>query len=119
MSFDLAVFYSTRVLSKEEARRRYLELSDVEFGAPMIAFQQDLAAIYPNLDTITEDELDGNPWSIAHNTSDGHTCICMLWSTVATVAPIIFDLALKHGLIVYDPQDDEVYVPEYLAGIQP
>ncbi|MEO7717996.1 MAG: hypothetical protein ABIY70_17480 [Capsulimonas sp.] len=85
----------------------------------MIAFQKDLAIVYPDLEAIPEDKLEDSPWSFSPDRSGGHTFLCIRWSAVDAAVPIIFEIALKHNLVVYDPQDDEVYVSNELFDASP
>jgi hypothetical protein len=123
MSFDLAIFYSSRPLTVQEAEQRYIALCEGEFDEPedlqsliepsgaVEAFLTELAALYPSLDEVPEDELDASPWNDNHDISEGHVFLSLRWSRYAQAAPQVKELALRHGLIVYNPQADEVYLP--------
>lgn len=122
MSFDLGVFCS-HPLTAQEVARRYVALCEEEFDQPedlqdliepssaVAAFLDELAMLYPPLDEVPEDELDASPWSCDHDVSEGHVIVSLRWSRCAQVAPQVTELALRQGLTVYDPQEDEVYRP--------
>jgi hypothetical protein len=124
MSFDLAVWYPHQQLSAEAALRVYQNLcegnlSDLEPHPAIDAFYGELTAKHPDLDDIPEDQIDDHdlcPWSIAHDRSDRHMIICSVWSRAAYVHEFIRELARKHGLIVFDPQESAITYPDGSQG---
>jgi hypothetical protein len=42
--------------------------------------------------------------------------MCIAWSRVEEIALYVVELAEKHGLVCYDPQENYVYLPSQLNG---
>ncbi|HEV8146058.1 MAG TPA: hypothetical protein VGP79_06750 [Bryobacteraceae bacterium] len=118
MSFDLGVWQGDTALSDKEAAKLYVELCEgkrIPTEHPAVeAFYRELCSIYPEIDTLPADEVDNCPWSIAHDRSGSHVLMCMVWSRAEDVAAVVMDLAVKHGLICFDPQATKVYLPPNL-----
>lgn len=127
MSFDLAVWYPDRMLSAEEAGRRYARLcegdaSDVVEHASVAAFYDELVAKHPEIDTIPEEKIDDHelcPWSIAMDRSPGHVIMCCVWSRADYVRSFVGELAAKHGLVLYDPQEEAATFPDPPRSLSP
>ena len=117
MSFDLAVWQSETVLSAKEALSLYLKLCKQEWiptehHHDVAAFYSELCNRYPEIDTLPEDQLDRCPWSCAHDRSGLHVIMCMNYGDeLEKAAQFVTDLAAKHGLICFDPQGPNVYLP--------
>ena len=114
MSFDLGVFYTTRVHTDGEAVRRYVAYCEEEDLGPYIepspsvaAFLVELTAEWPQIDEWPEETIDDCPWSAAFDVSEGHVLMPMVWSAADVVPPRIIALAAKHGLVCVDPQSGE------------
>src|SRR5438876_901136 len=113
MSFDLAVWKSTRPLIVEEAQRLYEKLCEDEIPSEikpcpeMRAFFAELMTRWPHDDP----EADDCPFEDPRD-SDVFQILCIAWSRVKEVAPEVIAIALKHGLICHDPQNGEVHQPE-------
>jgi hypothetical protein len=99
-------------VSSKEARLLYARLCE---GKPSVvpahpsvdAFYDELATRHPEVDELSEDQLDDKdlcPWSVSMDRSDGHVAMSCVWSRAAGVEATIKDLAAKHGLVAYDPQ---------------
>ncbi|MEO8052262.1 MAG: hypothetical protein ABI833_17775 [Acidobacteriota bacterium] len=120
MSFDLAVWYSDKPVTVEESGGLYLKLCNQEWVPtdenPLIeSFYQELCRTYPEIDTLPENQVDECPWSCAHDRSGLHVLMCMGWGGKTTkVAEYIVELAAKNGLVCYDPQGPDVYLPPSL-----
>ena len=114
MSYDLGVFFTQRPLSADDAMERYSAYCSGDFAhflepSPSIErFLKDLTDRYPQIDDVTEDQLDDCPWSIAFDVSDGHVLMPMVHSKADEVAPFVVTLAGRHGLVCVDPQDGRV-----------
>jgi hypothetical protein len=116
MSFDLAVWYSSTPQTNDRALWIYQALCDgdcsvVEPQASVAAFLRELSAQYPDIDTVPEDEIDISPWTCCFDVSDGHVIMPISWGRVEEVAPIVVELAAKHGLVCYNPQGRQVFLP--------
>jgi hypothetical protein len=73
----LGVWNSLTPISDEEAARQYRLLCDMEatprrFDAEVYAFYSRLISLYPEVDSLPEDELDGSPWACSMEVSDSH-----------------------------------------------
>ena len=120
MSCDLGVWYPDRVLSSEEAGKRYARLcegdvSDVVEHPAVTAFYDELVANHPEIDDIPEERVDDHeycPWSIAMDRSPGHVIMCCVWSRADYVRGLVAELAIKHGLVLYDPQEEAAIFPD-------
>jgi hypothetical protein len=106
-------------LTDEEAGTLYLDLckSRVDGVTPhpaVDAFYAELTARWPEIDTIPEERIgdaDYCPWSVALDRSPSHVLMSCVWSHAETVKCAVRDLALKHGLAMYDPQQGKVFYP--------
>jgi hypothetical protein len=118
VSFDLAVLSAARPLTADEARRVYLRLCEGDDGATLLApdervdeFAREIRARWPDLDDLPEEEVDDSPWSIGVDVSPRHMLVSFVWSRVDDTAPAFVDLAAKHGLYVFDPQENALQLP--------
>ena len=117
MSFDLGVWHSDKALSVKEAGELYVKLCELEWTpteeSPAVnAFYKELCRAYPEIDTLPDDQVDDCPWSCAHDRSGLHVIVAMSWGEKTTpVAQFVVDLAEKCGLVCYDPQGPDVYLP--------
>jgi hypothetical protein len=119
MSYDLAVWYPSRVLSDKEALEQYYELCDENIAGlephPAIEdFYQELSSVHPEIDNVPEDkfgDFDFSPWSVAHDRSDCHILMACVWSHADYVHDLVLKLAKKHGLAVSDPQLTKIHYP--------
>jgi hypothetical protein len=119
MSFDLAVWYPDRNLSPEEAGERYGQLCDgdvrgVTEDPRVAAFYDELMRKHPEIDDVPEERIDDHeycPWSVAMDRSPGHVIMCCVWSRAEYVRSFVGELASKHGLVLYDPQEGTVTFP--------
>ena len=123
MSFDLAVFYTERHHTDDEAVRRYVAYCELEDLKPHIepspqvaAFLAELTAELPQLDDWPTTDIDRCPWSCAFDVSEGHAIMPMVWSAVDSVPPRIVALAFKHGLVCVDPQSERILAAPWFDG---
>jgi hypothetical protein len=119
MSFDLGVWHSDGPLTDQEAGDLYVKLCEqtwipIEENAAVAAFYAELTNRYPEIDTLPEEGLDNCPWSCAHDRSGLHVLMAMVWSRCGEIAPQVRELAEKHGLVCFDPQESKVYLPPHL-----
>jgi hypothetical protein len=74
----------------------------------IVAFYEAIRAVHP--DSPPYD--DATPWSsMPLGIGIDHVFMNIRWSTDHTVVALIQRLAAEHGLVLYDPQDDTVYLP--------
>lgn len=123
MSFDLAVWHEPSGITAEQAANRYSQLIEVKPGAstspthPQVeAFYQQLTSHYPELDNLTDDDIDHSPWSTRLTMTDTAVLMSVSWSGVDEAAPFVRKLADQHGLVVCDPQQDTVHHPSAMRS---
>jgi hypothetical protein len=74
-------------------------------------FYAELTARYPEIDTVPDDyidDLDYCPWSAEIDRSGGHLILSCVFSQAQIVSGFVRELAAKHGVLVYDPQQQRV-----------
>ena len=120
MSCDFGVWFPHQRLSNKEAGALYVRLCESDIGGvqphPAVdAFYEELTAKHPEIDTIPEDRVDDHdycPWSCALDRSPGHVIMSCVWSKADYVTRFVHELAIRHGLAVYDPQSDRITYPD-------
>jgi hypothetical protein len=122
MSFDLGVWYSDNPLTNQEAADIYLKLCE---GQPILtgghraveAFYSELTSRWQEIDTVPDDrvgDFDFCPWSCALDKRDIHVVMSCVWPKADEVAAFVSELALKHSLVLFDPQEGIVHLPPNL-----
>jgi hypothetical protein len=119
MSYDLGVWFPHKSLSNEDALEQYYELCNGDISGlqpnPAIdAFYRELCTLHPEIDDVPEDKIgdfDFSPWSVSHDRSDRHVILSCVWSHADYVHDLVLSLALKHGLVVFDPQETILHYP--------
>ena len=121
MSYDLGIFYSAHTMTAEKAAQRYAALCERSLNTPgslegliepnyrVAVFAAEVTALYPPLSLLSDDVVDLSPWSCDPDVSEGHVIVSICWSRYHQVAQIVTEMASRHGLAVYSPQDDKVY----------
>lgn len=117
---------SKKRISNEAARELYGLLCDGDTSSvanhPAVeAFYAELTATHPEIDTLPDEkigDLDSCPWSCKLDHSPGHVIMSCVWPKASDVDLLVHNLASKHGLAVYDPQDEEVTYPDGSTGGQ-
>ena len=72
---------------------------------------------YPEIDSYSDDEVDDCPWSVSLDVYGGAVLMSILWSRVEEVQSFVKELAAKHGLICFDPQNDELSRIQVVSAI--
>ncbi|MEW2354622.1 hypothetical protein [Spirillospora sp. NPDC029432] len=125
MSFDLCVWRENRPITAAQALRTYwwlcgdesmADADESEFGVErderVDAFHGELLAAYPALEGLETAEADASPWSMTPGHIPGLYVIMMMgYSDAPDVAPAVVELAMRHGLVCYDPQVTRVHNP--------
>jgi hypothetical protein len=116
MSFDLAVMNIEKPLTSSEATEIYHQLCEGNYDAlppseKIDAFYQELTQQYPDMESYSDDDIDDCKWSVDLDVSDGAVVMSMVWSASEKMVNFITNLAEKHDLALYDPQDETVYLP--------
>src|SRR5215469_4156160 len=58
-----------------------------------------------------------SPWASSPVSAKGAwVVLAIVGSKIATTVPVIIDLALRHELVLYDPQEARLYLPPSLEG---
>src|SRR5215472_3117664 len=69
-------------LSNEEAAHQYQLLKDLgserRFDDKVYAFYSRLIGLYPEVETLSEDELDDSPWACSMEVSDSHVVMAIV-----------------------------------------
>lgn len=120
MSFDLGVWYTINRLSDEEAGELYAALCESRTDgvcphSAVDAFYAELTARYPEIVTVPDGRIDDHdycPWSCELDRSPGHVLMPCVWSQAENVKRLVRQLAGKHGLAVYDPQQGRITYPD-------
>lgn len=117
MSFDLCVLSAKRPLTREEAAEAYSRLADDTNAAVLEAderiglFLAEITARWPQIDDVPEEDEDECPWSVEFDQSPAHIISCIRWDRAERVYRVYVEMAMRHGLYVYDPQEDELHSP--------
>ncbi|MFI0351099.1 hypothetical protein [Actinomadura sp. 9N407] len=125
MSFDLCVWREDRPITAAQALRTYwwlcgderlTDADEAEFGVEqderVDAFHSELLRAYPPLEGLETAEADASPWSMTPSHLSGHYVIMMMgFSDAPDVTPVVVELAMRHGLVCYDPQVMRVHNP--------
>jgi hypothetical protein len=109
-------------ISDEEAAHQYRLLREVgsesRFDAEVYAFYSRLIGLYPEIDTLPEEELDDSPWASSMEVSDSHVIMAIVPEQSEKVIPRVLALAEENGLVCFDPQASRVYLPPHLVAKQ-
>lgn len=121
MSFDLAVWYAPVVVTAADAARKYAELAALERAAlpahPRIsAFHRELTTRYPDLSGVPLEELARCPWASNPIVAGSGVLMSLSWSCADDVVSFVQELAERHELVLYDPQDGSAYPPSGPGG---
>ncbi|HXD87513.1 MAG TPA: hypothetical protein VN641_13535 [Urbifossiella sp.] len=119
MSFDLGVWHTTKRLTDVSADELYADLCEerTDGVAPhpaVDAFYAELTARYPELGSVPDDRIDDSdycPWSCDLNRSPGHVLMACVWSQAQAVRTLVWNLATKYRLAMFDPQEGRIYYP--------
>jgi len=113
MGWNCAVWHSNSVKNKEDAEKLYEKLckDDTSLIGPtqrIQDFYEELTAKHPEVDDLSEDEinnLDLCPWKNTFDKSEGHIIMSCVFSRAEYINVLIQDLARKYELSFYDPQN--------------
>lgn len=116
MSHDFALWESDAPLEDAEARAIYLELvskgsSPTVHPCSQIALVADkLRARWP--ENAAPDEC---PWASPLDQTDSYLLVALVPSRLWDVWPFLGELAKRHYLVMFDPQQEHVFLPEALS----
>jgi hypothetical protein len=118
----LGVWKSLTPISDEEAAHQCRLLREVgsesRFDAEVYAFYSRLISLYPEIDVLPEDELDDSPWASSIEVSGSHVIMAIVPEQSEKVVPQVLALAEENGLVCFDPQAGQIYLPPHLAAKQ-
>ena len=119
-AFYLGVWACLTPISSEEAAHQYQLLKDLgserRFDDKVYAFYSRLSSLYPEVETLSEEELDGSPWACSMEVSGSHVIMAIVPEQSEKVVPQVLVLAEEHALVCFDPQAGKVYLPPHLAA---
>ncbi|MEU5876051.1 hypothetical protein [Spirillospora sp. NPDC047279] len=119
MSFDLCVWREEHPVTAEQALLKYRWLMGAEeWSGPepemfpderVGTFHAEILNVYPPLNDVAEGE---SPWSMdPFEMPDNYVSLCMGFSEAQNASPTIIELAMRHGLVCFDPQVSRVHNP--------
>ena len=125
-SYDLGIWQSEGPLSAAEASHIYSAFCRgenpprVPRNSPAVtAFYADLTTQWPDAQSSDDPRKrkhtgtpDLGPWAAPINHTDSRVLLSCHWSAAETVCAFVDRLANHHGLVLFDPQTEEVYLPE-------
>jgi hypothetical protein len=107
-------------ISSEEAAHQYQLLKDLgserRFNDQVYAFYSRLISLYPEVETLSEEELENSPWASSMEVSGSHVIMAIVPEQSEKVVPQVLALAEENGLVCFDPQAGKVYLPPHLAA---
>ena len=116
----LGVWNCLTPISSEEAAHQYKLLKEVgserRFDDNIYAFYAKLIGLYPEVETLSEEDLDGSPWACSMEVSGSHVIMAIVPEQSEKVVPQVLVLAEEHALVCFDPQAGKVYLPPHLAA---
>jgi hypothetical protein len=118
VSHDFAIWESDHPLENEEAAEIYTSLmqsgaSDkVKPSAKIALLAKEIHSHWPKPRIGDEDE---SPWAAPLDVSKSHLAVFIVRSRVWDVWPILGQLAEQHELVLYDPQQEHVFLPRRLS----
>ena len=109
-------------ISSEEAAHQYQLLKDLgserRFNDQVYAFYSRLISLYPEVETLSEEELGNSPWASSMEVSGSHVIMAIVPEQSEKVVPQVLALAEENGLVCFDPQAGKVYLPPHLPAKQ-
>ena len=118
----LGVWNSLTPISDEEAAHEYQLLKEVgserRFDDRVYAFYSRLINLWPEVETLSEEEVDDSPWACNMEMSGSHVIIAIVPEQSEKVVLQVLALAEENGLVCFDPQAGQVYLPPHLAAKQ-
>ncbi|MFC8192364.1 hypothetical protein ACFUMH_11975 [Cellulomonas sp. NPDC057328] len=110
LSFDLAFWYDESTPSPDDAYAIYDKLTEGEIGVvaadeAVSRFLDDVRTAFADL---TDENAETSPWASPIYATDECVIVAISGSRSADVVPSLLRIASDHGLVTYDPQNDEV-----------
>lgn len=121
MTFDLGVWKSSLSLTATAASFTYNELCKGERSAHVLAAEPEVLAFYEELTATWPEvgkrssklrkEAEDSPWAAPLHRAPDSVLLSCHWEHAEVVTAYVVALAGKHGLTVFEPQSEEVYLP--------
>jgi hypothetical protein len=114
VSFGLTVLAMRRSATPEQAREMVgqchrLDHVEGDLDPRIVAFHEDIGRRFPNDGSLG----DQTPWADAFYPGIDHVHLYLRFGAVSDPAiDVILELAAAYGLVLYDPQGDEVHLPD-------
>ena len=117
MSYDIAVWESDRPSDDAEALKVYEAMWEkYEDAAPppspaILEYARALTAKYPDLDDLSDDEVDTSPWAdspLEGNIMGPFFYFAMTYSGAERALPFVAETARARGLVCFDPQEQRL-----------
>ena len=114
-NYYLAVWDVGGEIYQKDAAQQYAlftaQLPSGRFDEDVYRFYSELTRYYPEIEMMTDEEMESSPWACALELGEDHVIMALLEEWYADAFPLILKLAALHGLICYDPQTAKVHVP--------
>jgi hypothetical protein len=121
-TFYLGVWNCLTPISSAEAAHQYQLLKELgserRFDDKVYAFYSRLISLYPEVETLSEEELENSPWASSMEVSGSHVIMAIAPERSEKVFPQVLALAEENGLVCFDPQAGKVYLPPHLVAKQ-
>lgn len=119
MSYDLAIWRTEESLSHSKPSDLYQSLCEgqktpLQEHSSLDSFYKALISVYPELDSLTDDEADDVdlcPWSNEIDKQQGAFIVSCVFSKAEEVQQLVMKLAASYGLSVFDPQEGILFEP--------
>ena len=111
MSFDLCFWWEKASSTPERAAEIYDQLTDGDTGVVESATAVDdfFVEIVELFGDLTEENIKDSPWMSPVYRTPECVIVAIAWSRREDVGNALFGIANKHGLTVYDPQEQKVH----------
>jgi hypothetical protein len=120
MSYDLGFWHEDHLISAQEADVIYGQLCEgndqIVKAYPVGYFLEEVAQRYPPIGAYADETVDDCPWNCGWAIGQGSVVVCIAWSRADELTPFLGELAGKHNLVCYNPQQRVVYLPPLLLA---
>lgn len=112
MSFDLVVWLGDgRDAVAKYGRLRARPRDAVEPSPPVAAFYRELTERYPELTSLSDEEIENGVWSAGLCVWPDAMSMTAVWPRAEEVYGFVVELAERHKLVVFEPQNEVVREP--------
>jgi hypothetical protein len=118
VSYDIAVWEAGgRPATDEAALETYNEMwvryedTEESAGTQILGFIEELTARYPDLDDLSDEEVDDSPWAdspLRGNVMGPFFYFALVPSKADETIPFIAETARRHELVCFDPQQEKL-----------